>query len=205
MDALRQLYNSISTEQFLMIIGGIIAALVWFLKFTYSQLIKKDLIGKFLGSDKLDSLGKELDKANSELAKLNTLLLKIDAARDKTSEEDREHDSKLDELQREITNLSAQLSRDFYDVKIGIKNIESVEHNFTALLNNVISRLQELENKMQIQLSRLDEIARDSLPEFRQFRRELSKEIAEIQRDLALVERTVHTIQLNNNQNIHLR
>ena len=205
MDALKQLYDSISTTQFLTIVGGIIAALVWVIKTTFSQMLKKNMLGKLFGSEKLEEVGTDVKKISTEIAKLAQLLEKLEKANDKSEDDDKEHDEKLDDLRRDLTNLTAQISRDFSDVKIGIKNIETVEHNLTALLTNVISRLQELENKVQIQLGRLDEIARDSLPEFRQFHRELSKEIAEIQRDLALVERTVHTIQLNNNQNIHLR
>ena len=54
------------------------------------------------------------------------------------------------------------------------------------------------------QIDKIDEFTRAAIPEFRSYHKELSKEVSELNRDIALVERTINT-QINTANAINLR
>lgn len=96
-------------------------------------------------------------------------------------------------LKQDFENFKYALSRDItaFRQDIGSINIQTEQH--VKSIKDILYRGHDLMHRVEVQLEKLDELMRTAVPEFRDYHKDLSKEISELSRDIALLERTVQT------------
>jgi chromosome segregation ATPase len=107
-------------------------------------------------------------------------------------------------LKRDLQDLADQLARDIDVIKDELKHQESEGDTVTSNLKTTLHQVQDILSKITSQLDKIDEFARAAVPEFRSYHKELSKDISDISKDIALVENTLNS-QINTKNSIKLR
>ena len=98
-----------------------------------------------------------------------------------------------EELTKHIDELRRQFTiHDLHDQQL-----------YESLKTTLMSSLQVI-NKINTQVEKIDEYARTAVPEFKLAHKELSKDISDLSRDIALVERSIQS-QINNVNAVKLR
>lgn len=107
-------------------------------------------------------------------------------------------------LKRDLQDLADQLARDIEVIKDELKHQETEGDAVTSNLKITLHQVQDILSKITSQLDKIDEFARAAVPEFRSYHKELSKDISDISKDIALVENTLNS-QINTKNSIKLR
>lgn len=114
----------------------------------------------------------------------------------------------LTEIKKSISDLSESIQPNVTNVALIKRDFENLNYNFIREISHIKQSLNDINttpseqllkdiresiHKIEIQLEKLDEFVRHATPEFRSYHKELSKEITDLSRDLALIERTLQS------------
>lgn len=201
----------VSPTEALMIICLIAAIVVVILKFTYGALSKKGAFGGLMGGDDEAIKREKMHQAISE--KFASLLSKdeytMGLANVKEELLDAVHSLSREQMQR----LSDIVSK--VEILVTIKrevetSISSIQEDIRAIRHQIqmhdvndeksfnsikdsLQRVQDAVNRIMNQVEKADEYAKTVVPEFRGHHKDLNSALAEISKDIALVERSIQT------------
>lgn len=138
----------------------------------------------------------ELQNNNTSVDKISVLIHEIrDASRD-SENEFRSHREAMAAFKTEIQQSTSLVARDLELIKQLIGKNDAANVLANENIKHLIQRNQDVIHRVSSQLEKVDEFARAAIPEFRTYHKELSKEVGELNRDIALVERSIQT-QIN--------
>lgn len=217
---LTSLASSFSPMQFLMVLGVIGLISISIILFVIQNMRQKSGLWSFLNTPEeeeieisevlsaVNRLAEESQRRYDEVLTVHKeILMNVLAAR---AEETDRGSTILGYLQQ-IKSLEGSLS----DAKEELtKHIDELRRQFTihdlhdqqlyeSLKTTLMSSLQVI-NKINTQVEKIDEYARTAVPEFKLAHKELSKDISDLSRDIALVERSIQS-QINNVNAVKLR
>lgn len=210
---LKDLYAVVSPVEFafvvIVIVALMFAAMRVFMKFTASS---GGLGSLFFGgaSNDIKEFHAKIDEIPTKedhkqifdvlVAKLDDLkhhsMSNLDALRSNATE--------ILMLKRDLQDLAEQLARDIDVIKDELKQQENDGDNAATSLKITLHQVQDILSKITSQIDKIDEFARATVPEFRSYHKELSKDISDISKDIALVENTLNS-QINTRNSIKLR
>lgn len=107
-------------------------------------------------------------------------------------------------LKRDFENFNSTFSREVQALRQDIRSAEDKNEQGVQSLKEIVYRGHDLMHRIEMQVDKMDEFSRNNAIEFRACHKELGKEINEISRDIALVERTIQS-QVQNTNAIKLR
>jgi DNA repair exonuclease SbcCD ATPase subunit len=212
---LKQLANGMSAPEFIVVLAIIITASFMVVRFVLRHVLKTRQNG-FL------SLFTHVDHAFQEDVKqrLDKLMTAADAERllNSLSERQRANDAQLlrqlEELDQKLSEISdltkrfeytfRELNEDLNDARVDNKADASTAQQSAQQLKLDVAKIIEQLNRLQLQLDNLDELIKQTVPEFRSYHKDIAKELGDLSKDVALVERTVNA-QLNPSNAVKLR
>lgn len=211
---LKQLASALSPTEFLLVLGVIAITSFTIVKFVLSHVKKSNdgLMSLFSG-------GAEEDQThNIILTKLELALTAQVTATDRIIKavEDLRNDSEKNTeaiklqitdfllLKKDLEKLNENVTKELDEFNHTFKMHDLHDQQVNESIRDHISRLQESISKLSTQVERVDDFSRNAVPEFRSYHKELSKEINDLSRDIALVERSIQT-QINTVNAVKLR
>lgn len=143
------------------------------------------------------SIKDELIGANNvSMDKIMALIYEIRNESQMHEGELKSHRTAMVAFKNELQQSSMLVVRDLELIKQLINKNESSDALAHENVKQLIQRTQDMMQRVSSQLEKVDEFARAAIPEFRSYHKELSKEVSELNRDIALVERSIQT-QIN--------
>ena len=215
MDLILNIFKHLSTyvspTELLIIICAIAAVTFFITRFAIGLMGKKGAFGGLMGGDdeaiKKEKMHQLLNEKLSQLLgkdEFNSVISKMqEEMLDTIHQLNREQTSKLAEIFAKVELISS-LKRDVEStVNLIQEDIRAIRHqmqmhdmadekNFVAVKDG-LQRAQESLNRVIIQVEKIDEFARAMVPEFRGHHKDLNSALAEISKDIALVERSIQT------------
>ena len=213
---LKKLVVTLSPTDFLLVIAILCLTIFFTVRFILSKVKPKGgLLGLLTRPEPEDevvvSVNALKDELTSGLAQVNqsckSMVDSIDTMRQYVMENEqliRKEMSDLLMFRRDFERISSHVNNELLDIKHQMKMHDVQDASSFDALRELLIRGQELMVKTQMQLEKFDEFARVAVPEFRTYHKDISKDISELGRDIALVERTIQN-QMSNVQNITLR
>jgi hypothetical protein len=211
---LHQLASSLTAGQFLMIL--LIIALVsgTIILFYIKHSRTPSGMFSFLQSGRAQS---EKDMSEIKL-QLTALSVKIDgmisevkdlinAAFETQKERDQSIKIELTKtlaIKEEVQELYSKLNASLEDMKQVIKAQDSHEQQSSENIRNLLQHGLEAIRATHAQIGKIDDYIRDQVPQFRADNKEFAKELNDLSRDLALIERSIQT-QINTVRAVTLR
>jgi chromosome segregation ATPase len=205
---LQELAKALSPSQFVLVLCTIAAACWTIVYFIVKNLRNKSGIWAFLGANEepvdLKDLKTAIDALSSEnaahhtarSAEINSILAALEregkAADERTEslmtvlEELKEVHDYLDDVKADLTRQIDELKHQFTMHDLHEQQIYE-SHKIT--LNNTLDMI----NKVHNQVEKIDEYVRNAVPEFKQSHRDLTKDLSNLSRDVALIERSIQT------------
>lgn len=108
------------------------------------------------------------------------------------------------ELKEEIQEMYNRLNNSLEDVKTVIRLQDSHEQQTAEHIKNLLQQSLDAIRSTQAHLNKLDDYIRDQVPQFRADNKEFAKDLNDLSRDLALIERSIQT-QVSTIQAVTLR
>lgn len=224
LNLLKQLAATLSPSEFLIVLGIIVLVSFTAIRFTLKLMDKKGGLGSiFASQDPITILSEKIDKLTAsvnELKQFDTLAKtnELFAVRDRLFQildEMQKNSADQDEtirsqitglvlLKKDLTASFTELNSQLDDVKHQLKMHDAHDMQVFENFKEVLHRSQEVVQRVLSQLEKVDEFTRAMVPEFRSYHKELSKELGELSRDVALVERSVQA-QINTMNAVKLR
>lgn len=222
---LKQLATSLSPTQFLGVLGLVVASIFMTIKI----LVKKKkagpgLLGFLMGApaglteeESLKEIERKIDHV-AELIQHVTTTHSLDAHAGKildaiaelknyaiaTEQQFDKQYEDIVEIKRDAKDLAEAISKELSDIKHILKMHDNQVHQDSEVTKELQNRMHGILSRMISQLEKIDEFARAAIPEFRGYNKDISKEINNLSRDIALVERSIQN-QINTSQSIKLR
>lgn len=205
---LKQLAVSLSPTEFLFTLVFLTASIFTIVKLVLKNVKNpKKLIGAFADGDEEEKFSKnEMEALYSEIRKTNTtdnfnltmtrLFNIVEAIKKENNDQDAEIAKQIHGLafiKKDIENFSDAIEKELNDIKHNFKMHEVHQHQAGESIKELLLRGQDIMSRTQIQLEKLDEYIKNAASESKMSSREISKEMAEIRKELALLERTVQT------------
>ena len=222
---LQQLATSLSPTQFLGVLGLLVASVFMTVKLLATRKKKgKGLMGFLTGApaglteEQLltdiqrtvnnietlvnagatgELLDKQSDKILSAIAELKEFSL---LAEDHMSKQMQD----LDEIKRDAHSISEGIIKELSDIKHTLKMHDVQTHQDSEISKELQNRMHGILGRMISQLEKVDEFARAAVPEFRGYSKDITKDISNLSRDIALVERSIQN-QINTSSSVKLR
>ena len=201
----------VSPTELLLLICAVAAVTFFIVKFVLGLMGNKGAFGGLMGGDdeaikkeKMHQLLNEKFAALLSKEEFNSVVSKMqENILDTIHQLNREHTTRLADIFAKVEMFSS-LKRDIEaSINIIQEDIRSIRHqmqmhdmadekNFNAVKEG-LQRAQESLNRVMIQVEKIDEFARAMVPEFRGHHKDLNSALAEISKDIALVERSIQT------------
>lgn len=209
---LKHLSQTLSSSEFIILVILLCAFAFAVVKFLLKMAGKQGVIADMMRGDKnsIDDVASKLDSIVTKeihTESLNRILKAIEELKAETNENDIAIQTQITDillLKKEVETLSEGINRELNELKIQMKIYDSHSHQVNDNVKEILHRLHELVQRILSQIEKIDEFTRATIPEFRSYHMELSKEVSELNKDIALVERTLHT-QINSSSSINLR
>lgn len=211
---LKQLAATLTPSEFLMVLiliaGGVFLVVKFILKNAKGS---GGLLGIFTGDKdaKLDELSTKIagTVSKQELENLENRLVTI---LEEMRREAQRHNSELGEHVQTISIMKVELENSFEQVN---KQMDSIQHQMKmhdlhdeaqfANIKESVVRGQELMNRILSQVEKVDEFARTTVPEFRSYHKELTKEVHTLSRDISVMDRVLQAQINTSKEGITLR
>lgn len=198
---LQELLSSLSSTEIFLLLALLVSAFPMIFKLLTKLLQNKRAINAIIGRD------------DEELTKIQETLLtvaskddieKLKAQLNAIHEKVIENHSLMSDVKREIASLSTSLQKELQEL---MDKLTSDGDNFRDqhhAIKDILVKVNESISKTISQLDKIDEFTRASIPEFRSYHKEITKDLSELSRDIALVERSLQN-QINNTNTVKLR
>lgn len=211
---LKQLAATLTPSEFLIVLFLIAGAVFFVVKFILKNTKGSGGLLGIFGADKnakLDELSVKIAETVSkqELEKHEARLVSI---LDEMRREAQKHNSELCEHVQTISIMKVELENSFEQVN---KQIDSIHHQMKmhdlhdeaqfATIKESVVRGQELMNRILSQVEKVDEFARTTVPEFRSYHKELTKEVHTLSRDISVMDRVLQAQINTSKEGITLR
>lgn len=105
-------------------------------------------------------------------------------------------DTNLHAMKEEISNCFKAIIAEFADIKHYMKMHDVSVHTDSEAAKELQQRIHGILVRAISQIEKADEFTRTTVPEFRSYHKEISKDISDLSRDIALVERSLQN-QIN--------
>jgi predicted nucleic acid-binding Zn-ribbon protein len=201
----------VSPTELLVIICAVAAVAFFIVKFVLGLMGKKGAFGGLMGGDdeaiKREKMHQLLnDKLSALLAKdeFNSVIKKFqEELLDTIHALNREQTVKMSEIftkvemissiKRDVDSTISLIQEDIRAIRHQMQMHDMTDEKNFASVKDGIQRAQESLNRVMIQVEKIDEFARAMVPEFRGHHKDLNSALAEISKDIALVERSIQT------------
>jgi chromosome segregation ATPase len=212
---LRQLASTLSPFDFIVVLFLIASGTFFTMKFIFKNTRSSggllDLFAGTLNDERIEQLTKKLDETASknELIAVEKRIINV---LDEMRREAQNHSSDLSEHVKAISIIKVELENSFDQIN---KQIDSIQQQIKmhdmhddaqfAVIKDNITRSQELMNKVLSQIEKIDEFIRTTVPEFRSYHKELTKEVSTLNRDINVMDRVLQAQINTNKEGITLR
>lgn len=229
LDTLVQLASSLSPTAFLGVLSLVVGAVLTTIKIMNYFSSKKKKAGGILAlltgqaavavteeltmqdvQKKLDILLSNIDTLatanDSDKISEKILFSLTEVKRDiaESAEQFEEHTANIISLRAEINDCFKAVLAEFADIKHYMKMHDVTVHQDSEAAKELQQRIHGIVVRAISQIEKADEFSRTTVPEFRSYHKELSKDVSDLSRDIALVERSIQN-QINTSQAIKLR
>ena len=207
----KYLAAGLSPTEFLVVTGIIIAATAFAVRFILQNRVR--IAGWLTGGSKEDPTQRALDQI---LARLETIATTADMEKLLHSLRTAyaTHEGHLEDLIDKFEELSAlrtqvamtcdRILDEVAEVKHTLQSHhEGSQQQYSHLLTQ-LAKSQDAISRNLVQLEKIDEYIKASVPEFRGYHRDLGAELNNLSRDIALVERSLQ-MQINTQNAVKLR
>lgn len=211
---LHQLASSLTAGQFLMILLIIAlvsgAIILFFIKHSRSP----SGMFAFLQSGRAQS-EQEMTEIKLQLialtAKIDSMVQEVKDLISSAFETQKERDQNIKQelsktlaIKEEIHELYTKLNASLEDMKHVMKTQDTHEQQSSENIRNLLQHGLEAIRATHVQIGKIDDYIRDQVPQFRADNKEFAKELNDLSRDLALIERSIQT-QINTVRAVTLR
>lgn len=207
---LKQLGSSLDTSQFLFILGVIVVAVWLIVNFLFKHVKDGKFLGLF-GNSETHEINLMKEKMTTEFFAQteagDRLLAVIEQIRDETREHHHAVKSQLNDyalLKKDLDNIALSIKNDLDEVKHQFANHDMKDQQLFGNLRDTLARLLENANAISAQIKTVDETLKSAVPEFRADHKDLNRLLTELNRDVALLERSIQT-QLSASSSVKLR
>lgn len=217
LNILKQLSATLSPTEFLMVLVVIAFTAFSAVKFVLKITGKKSGEFNLFGSSSQEASKVQIDiekikddlmaitNAQSELlVKLTEILSSIKSSTEENTEIIREHATEMLVFKKDVEAQGQAAQKEIDAIINQLKLLDAHNAQISESLKDSLSRILSSNTNMLTQMEKADEFAKAFVPEFRSYHKELSKDITQLSKDVALMERTVQT-QINNNNALKLR
>jgi DNA repair exonuclease SbcCD ATPase subunit len=210
---LKEIYAVLSPAEIFFIITLLLGMLPFIFKLIAKIISNRKAIASLMGQNdselsdglvqKIDNITSRdehkvsIDRILSALAEIKTQLDQNEASINKSATD-------LELVKSEIENVDKNLREELVDIKHQLKLQDTQKDQSIDNMREYLQRLYDTLQKITSQLDKIDEFTKSAVPEFRSYHKELYKEIGDLSRDIALVERTIQN-QINSSSSIKLR
>lgn len=220
LDLLKMLSASLSPTEFVVVLSVIALSSFIVVSYFLKNVRSKSGMWSFLEEpeeepvelkdvrDAVEQLAADNTRQHEELTISQRAIL---AAVQEARAEDKERAETIIRYLEELAKLEHFLLTVKNDVSHQIEELQNAvlsyqttsEQDYARLRSSLETAVQVL-SKINLQLDKIDEYVKSAIPEFKMAHRELSKDISNLSRDVALVERSVQS-QINTVNAIKLR
>ena len=202
---LKQLAATLTPSEILMVLFLIAGAVFLVVKFILKNAKGSGgLHGIFSGDRdaKLDEMSKKLSDTVSKTelqAAENRIISVLEQMRREAETRDSdmyEHVQTLSIMKVELENSFEQINKHMDAIQHQIKMHDLRDEAQFATIKESVARGQELMNKILSQIEKVDEFVRTTVPEFRSYHKELTKEVHTLSRDISVMDRVLQA-QIN--------
>jgi chromosome segregation ATPase len=137
---------------------------------------------------------------------------RIIAILEEMKREAREHSGDLNQqvqvisiIRVEIQNSFAQINKQMDDIQQQMKRHDLHDEAQFAAIKESVAKNQELVNRVLSQVDKVDEFVRTTVPEFRSYHKELTKEVHNLSRDISVMDRVLQAQINTSKEGITLR
>jgi hypothetical protein len=219
LNILKQLSTTLSPTEFLMVLVIIaftaFSAARFFMKVAGKKSGDFNLFGGGSASDEAVKIQNDIQKIEQDLsiivnaqtellAKLTDILGGIKDTTEETTEMVREHSTEMLMFKKDVEAQALAAQKEIDGIIHQLKMQDVHNHQMGEALRESLSKILTSTTNMLTQLEKTDEFAKAFVPEFRSYHKELGKDITQLSKDIALMERSVQT-QINNHNALKLR
>jgi uncharacterized protein YoxC len=199
---IEKIYSSLSAPEFTLLIVLAIIMLPMILKALSKILANKTALSSLIGAGNDNEILK-IQESISSLATKDD----IDSIKKSIADIQEKIDggnTAAQESKRDFMTLTASLQRDVLELSKKIESIGLEINRTNDSSRELLNKVNGLIAKLISQVDKIDEFAKTAVPEFRSYHKEISKDLSDLSRDVALVERTLQN-QINNTNAVKLR
>lgn len=209
----KEIYNVLSPAEIFFIITFLAGMIPIIVKFVMKIISNRKAIAALVGandSDEMASIEKRLDNIPSKEDYKNSMDRILDTLTEIKDQLDQNEQAfnksliNLELVKSEIDNVDENLREELVDIKQYLKIQDAHKEQSLDSTRDFLQRMYDILQRVTSQLDKIDEFTKTAVPEFRSYHQELSKDISDLSRDIALVERTIQN-QINNTSSIKLR
>lgn len=193
-ELLTQALTKMPPEFLTILVIGVLIGLVFIAK----AAIQAGLLKKMLGGKTEEE--EEKEKITDTLKDIAEKITTLQKSNDDTLSALKIHAMAFGDVKNEFSEFVSCVKNDLKAVEAQIGSMKTTDEQTYDYLKELNSRINEISSS----LSKLDELTRSGVPEFRSYHTTLSKELSNISRDIALVERTIQA-QINTINTVKLR
>jgi uncharacterized coiled-coil DUF342 family protein len=208
----KQLVTTLSPAEFVVVIAVIIGTSFYVVKLVLKLGGKKGILAGLLGQeDPVEALTKKLDtviaRQQEILSAIDDVKVSVNAGRADHKVHDQtfsQHLSQLAMVQRDMQDLKQELHDANADMRQLIQMTSNQAQSGREQIILTVQRGQDIMVRLENNVAKMEEFIRASTPEFRTNFKELGKEISDLGKDIALVERSLQN-QINTSNAVNLR
>jgi chromosome segregation ATPase len=199
---IEKIYSSLSAAEFTLLIVLAIIMLPMILKALSKILANKTALASLIGPGNDSEILKIQESISSLATKddIDSIKKSIADIREKIDD----GNIVAQESKRDFMTLIASLQRDVLELSKKIESIDIEINRTNDSSRELLNKVNGLIAKLISQVDKIDEFAKTAVPEFRSYHKEISKDLSDLSRDVALVERTLQN-QINNTNAVKLR
>jgi hypothetical protein len=209
---LKQLASTLSTTEFLLVLALVLLSSWTVLKFVLKHSQKKGGLLSLLTSEdpneKIEELSKKFEAMQLQnVANTEKVLLAFEKFSDEAKIRNMHYNESIEDvltLRKEFAISTATLVKEIEDINYQFKMHYQHDQQSHETSKDLIRRISESIERIFIQLEKSDEFFRTTVPEFRTYHKDLSKELSNLGRDVTLIERGIQT-QINTQNAVKLR
>jgi hypothetical protein len=214
---LKQLAASLTPTQFLTVILVIAVSSFVVVKTILKIVAQKSGMPIIFGSDPISDISKKvtelaekidllMSKSEHEAQHEKTVLILrgMKETSDKSEEVIQLHVNDVILLKKDLESMYKSINDHITDMKHQLKMNDVHDHQSMDAVKALIARVHDMAARIEGHIAKIDEFTKAAVPEFRSYHKELSKDMSDLSRDVALVERSVQT-QINTSNAVKLR
>lgn len=209
----KQIYDVLSPAELFFILTLILGMIPVIIKIIAKVFSNRKVISAIIGAEtdtQLENISRRLDDMMSKddhrdsIEMICKALDEIKSQLNSNADGMQAQNMTFHQMQGDLQTISESLRKEIADIKHHLKMKDIHDQQSITLVKDVLDKIQENLQKLTSQIDKIDEFTRASIPEFRSYHKELSKEIGNLSRDIALVERSIQT-QINTVNSVKLR